>query len=146
MKGWTLLELVLVIALLGILVSSFLPRLSPQTAGLDAAARKVRADIAYAQSLAMNRGVPHGVEFTAGVSYVVYRISPATPVSNPLTQQPFSEDLSEFRPTTMNTGYRVEFNSMGQPVIGGGGSVTLTNSGVSRVIDVSNTTGRATIR
>jgi prepilin-type N-terminal cleavage/methylation domain-containing protein len=145
MRGFTLVELVLVVALLGILSLYTIPRLVPSNAGLDAAARKIQSDIVYAQSLAMSRGVPHGVNFTAGGAYVVYQTSPATPIVDPLTRSPFSENLSRYGRSRVTAAYRVEFNTLGRPTLGGGGGVTIENGGTVRSVQITAETGRAEI-
>lgn len=145
-RGFTLLEAVLVIAIVAILAIATVPRFDLSSAGLDAAARKIRSDILYAQSLAMSRGVPHGILFTANAAYILYATSPATPISDPLTLTSFSEDLGRFHQTVIVNDYRVEFDPFGQPVIGAGGSVVIRNGAVTKTLQVSANTGRVVIQ
>ncbi|MBI4373558.1 MAG: prepilin-type N-terminal cleavage/methylation domain-containing protein [Deltaproteobacteria bacterium] len=146
MKGFTLLELVLVIAIVAILSIAILPRLDLSPSGVDAAARKIRSDILYAQSLAMSRGTAHGLLFQAGGPYVIYQGSPATPVTDPLTRSVFSEDLNRFYRTGVVNDYQVEFDTMGRPTLGGGGSLIIRNGAVQKTISVRATTGSVTIQ
>ncbi|MBI2083294.1 MAG: prepilin-type N-terminal cleavage/methylation domain-containing protein [Deltaproteobacteria bacterium] len=144
-RGFTLLEVIFVIAILAVLVITAVPRLNLSPAGLDAAARKIRSDILYAQSLAMSRGVPHGILFTAGGSYILYQGSPATPITDPLTRTSFSEDLDRFYQTFVTNDYQVEFDLIGQPTIGAGGNVVIQNGVATKMIQIGANTGRVTI-
>lgn len=145
--GFTLLELVFLIALLGILVGLWI-----ESAGrfgnvaIDGASRKVRADIQYAQQLAQTSGVPHGVKFAAGVSYELYRGTPGHPVQDPTTRNPMVETLGQFRVVSIATNYEVRFGTTGSPTIGGYGRVRLTSTdGAVREIYVVGKTGAVLI-
>ncbi len=145
MRGFTLVEFLLVILLLGLLAGGVVPRFSPSPLGVDAAARKIRADLQYARSLAMTRGVLHGIEFTAAAPYILYEQSVATPVEDPFKRTPFSEDLSAFGRSQVTNSLRVEFDAWGRPVTGGGGALTVSNGSFSRVLTVSPETGYVVI-
>ena len=145
MKGVTLLELVLVVALVGILGATVVPRVVTSTAGLDSAAKKIRSDVLYAQSLAMGRGVNHGLDFVAGGSYVLYRGTPSTPVTDPLTLKNFSENLARFGHARVTNSYRVEFDTLGRPVLGAGGGVTIAIGSQTKSVNVNANTGHVVI-
>ncbi len=146
MRGVTLLELVIVITVVGILAAVAIPRVSMSPAGLDAAARKVQSDLLYAQSLAMGRGVNHGILFVANAPYVLYQGVPASPISDPLTHQNFSENLIRFSRSRVTTNLQVEFDPIGRPVQGGGATLTVANGALSRLISITNGTGRVLIQ
>lgn len=146
MRGFTLLELVLVIALAALLAVAVIPRFTPSPSGIDAASRKIESDILYAQSLAMSRGVNHGINFVSGGSYVLYRGSVGIPILDPLTRQNFSEDLIRFGRTEVANNFLLEFDPMGQPVLGGGGGgLTLVNGSQTRRLAISPNTGHITV-
>lgn len=96
---------------------------------IDTATRKIQSDIRYAHHLARTTGVNHGVIFTAGGGYEVYRGSPGTPATDPLKRQSFTEDLSKFTGVYIQGDYQVEFNTLGKPVIGGDSYVRLNADG-----------------
>lgn len=142
-RGVTLVELVLVLSLLGILVASTIPfvPVSIGRSGLESAVRRVRSDIHYARELALVTGVNHGIDFSSGQPYVVYRLAVGNPVADPLTQQAFSEDPLDWGGVQIMAPYRVEFDPLGRPVVGGGGSVSLSGGGGVRSVRVNANTG-----
>ena len=146
MRGFTLLELVLVIAIVAILSIAVAPRFNLSPSGLDAASRKIRSDILYAQSLAMSRGTVHGLLFRAGVPYLIYQGSPATPIADPLTHAAFSEDLNRFYRTSVVNDYQVESDAMGHPTLGGGGSLVIQNGAAQKTISIRSLTGSVTVQ
>jgi len=85
-QGFTLVELILLIALIGILAWLAVPRLGAfHEIKLDTAARRVAADLRYAQGLSMTRRERHGVLFEPAVSrYTVLDAASRTPVENPM--------------------------------------------------------------
>jgi len=144
----TLVELVLVVFLLGLLVASSEPFVAATVGrtGLEAAARRVRADVVYARELAVLTGTNHGANFVTNQPYIVYRQTTANPVVDPLTQQPFSQDPLTMGNVAVTGNYQVEFDSRGSPVIGGGGSVNLSGGGGGRSVVVRANTGLVEIQ
>ncbi len=71
-RGFTIIELVMVIVLISILAIYAAPKLGNITSMKGGAfADKLRADIRYAQNLAMTRGVRSRVDFSVGDQYAV---------------------------------------------------------------------------
>lgn len=144
LKGFTLIELVLVIGLLGVLALAAIvisPGVAP--ARLDAASKQVQSDVEYAKQNAVLTTTTHGVAFVASGSYTVYRSTTATPLLSPLTKQSMVITLSAQYPgVSISSNYTVEFNRFGNPTTGGGGSVTLTDGTSTRTITVTANTGR----
>lgn len=145
MKGFTLVELVLVLLLLGILAAAAIPRVPVSPTGVDAAARKIRSDLHYARSLAMTRGRNHGIEFAGGAPYILYDQTPTNPVLDPLSRAAFSEDLRRFGRSEVTNSLRVEFDSWGRPILGGGGSVSVSNGTFARTLNILAETGFVTM-
>lgn len=142
-RGFTLIELVLVIAILGVLsVAAIIAVPSPKAPNLMAAARQVQADIEYAKQNAMMTGTTSGVAFVSGSSYTVYQGTVATPIKDPLTLQNMVMTLSSrYSGVTLGSAYVVEFNSFGAPTLGGGGSVTVTDGTSTKQVSVTANTG-----
>lgn len=151
-NGFTLVELVLIIALLGIMaVAVVLQVPSFSRSRLNAAAQQVLSDIQYTQSYAMNKGgaTIAGVQFVAGGAYTLYETVPATSIPHPLTKRTSDSviTLSNSYPgISLQNSYTVEFNALGRPTTGGGGSVTLTDGTNTKVILVTTHTGEASIQ
>lgn len=141
-RGFSLVELVLITALIpimiGVTLSSF--NLSPQR--VDQAARKVEADLRYCQHLAAAEEVNCGFQTNSLQVYQIYRQNPGALIRDPHTQQPMTVNLATFHAgVNFGANYQVEFNSLGRPVIGGGTLITLTDGQTTRQVTVLATTG-----
>lgn len=144
--GFSIVELVLTILLLGLIVAVVPPLVPVSQEGLDGGARKVRADLVYLQQRAMITGQNHGGVFTPG-GYELYQVSPATPIVDVMTKELFSvthgaRELARFGNNVVVLGnYQVEFDSIGRPVLGGGETLTLSNGTATRSIFINRNTG-----
>src|SRR6266550_6080814 len=126
-RGFTLIELVVVLLLVAILAFVVLPRFSQNTIELSGQAEQVASDIRHAQTLSMTRGAALGsqgrycVFFTAtGYQYRHNNNSYATPctiaVSHPATGSTAAIVLSGTAVAAANlTGSYIEFDAKGQP-------------------------------
>ncbi len=153
-KGFTLIELVMVLVLLGIVAVFVAPRLGnvPST-NAAAFTDKLRADIRYAQNLAMTRNqrarvtfrnAPNGYDVTLGGNPV---IDPAGSGNLSVTLNTGNyAGISITIPTGFSGNY-VEFDSLGVPYEGGGAplgaarSVTVTGGGSNYSVSVQPQTG-----
>lgn len=137
-KGVTFIELILVLVIIGIFSAILIPRLDlPSTssrASVDGAAYIVASDIRYAQESAMATRVSRSVIFTSGLS--VYTFNPTS-----------SMDPSGRLPSgvTISNNFTITFNSLGEPIAGGGGSVTVSDGVQTKIISVVNYTGKVNI-
>jgi MSHA pilin protein MshC len=163
-KGFTIIELVMVIVLIGILAVYAAPKLrSISTMNAGAFTDKMLADIRYAQNLAMTRNLRSRVSF-AITSYAIKTsttstCSAFTPATDPATGQPFTVDvtLAPYSGAGITLSLPamtcLEYNSIGQPynctglgnvcaTFSSGMTVTVNSpSGVAGSITVSSQTG-----
>jgi len=134
-KGMTFIELLAVMAIIGILAAVVIPRLNPtfttSKASVDGAANMVASDIRYAQEFAMANRVSKSVIFTSGSS--AYTFNPTNNM-DPSAQLPSG--------VTISNNFTVTFNSLGEPTTGGGGSVAVSDGVQTKTISVVNYTGK----
>jgi prepilin-type N-terminal cleavage/methylation domain-containing protein len=134
----TLIEVIAVMMIIGILAAVLIPKLGlptiSSTASVDGAAYMVASDIRYAQEFAMSNRVSKSVIFTSDSS--VYTFSP-TDNLDPSGQLPSGV-------TTRDT-YTITFNSLGETIAGGGGSVRVWDGVRTKTITVLNYTGKVDI-
>lgn len=130
--GFTLIELVIIIMIIGILSIFAIPRFDQNGAKAVAVARKLVEDLRYAQSRAVTTQTWHGVIVSdcagAGAGCRQYGLSefdaatgnPTVPAKDPLTQQDFIVLMvNEFSDVTLATdlaGQTVTFDASGGPV------------------------------
>jgi prepilin-type N-terminal cleavage/methylation domain-containing protein len=161
-RGFTLVELVVVLMLVAILGFFVSPRLSQNTLELSSQAEQVATDVRYAQTLSMTRGAALGsqgrycVFFTAtGYQYRHNNNSYATPctiaVSHPATGSTAAIVLSGTAVAAANlTGSYIEFDTKGQPTSltapASNATVTLNATGGPRAVVISPVTGKATVQ
>lgn len=163
-KGFTLIEMVMLLLILGILAVVVIPQVEDMAGTrASATARKLQSDIAYAQSLAMTRNLPHRVYFNAAPApangYAVvndangngnWGVDPGEFAIDPANA---SASLS----VTLNTGSYagviisggsltgtfVGFNTLGVPTTGG--TVSISGGGTTQTVTVQPETGRVSI-
>lgn len=141
-SGMTFIEAIAAIIIIGILAAIALPRFNFTTssrASVDGAAYMIASDIRYAQEWAMANRTSKTVTFTNGSS--VYTFSPVSIGMDPSGQLPSGVGITGTSPSPCI----VTFNSLGEPIAGGNGSVTVSSGGQSRTITVLQYTGKANI-
>jgi prepilin-type N-terminal cleavage/methylation domain-containing protein len=125
--GFTLLELIVVIMILGILGLATLPRMIATdqfTAAVaaDLAATEIRA----AQARALFSGTPRTISF-AGNTYTA------------------DGETKNLPGDALATAHSIDFNPFGEPSAGGGMSFEITSGETTRTITVAPLTGKVTI-
>ncbi len=134
-RGFTLIELTLVIVLLGILTAMSMPLISSLegTERALAASRSLN-DCRYAQIMATTTGDVHGIRTTGSASeptgYEVYNATTGTVIDSPETHQAMTIDLSsEYENISFKKEYDIQFDSVGTPqVIEGSDYITIQDS------------------
>jgi prepilin-type N-terminal cleavage/methylation domain-containing protein len=136
-KGLTFVEVILVMAIIGTLSAVVIPKFNFTTsirAEVDGSAYIMASDLRYAQEFAMANRISKSVIFTAGSS--VYTFNPAHTLDSSGQLPPG---------VTVGNNLTVTFNSLGEPVAGGGGSLTVSKGGETKTISIVNYTGKVNI-
>lgn len=143
--GFTLVELIIVIAMLGVLTLAVVPQDNLGNINVEAAAQRVEQDLRYARDLALTKNKNCGIQFQTNGDYVVYEGTPATASLNPLTQQSFSYNVGDdFKGVSIHNlpvTLQIEFNPLGTPILNGGNAVQVGNDQRTISIAVQANTG-----
>ena len=126
-RGFTLVEIIMVVVLMGILAVSVVPKFVDTSAfSLAGGAAMAVADIRYTQELAMGTNSVKTIVFTTSNTY--YTVN--------------SQTVNLPSKVTISSGATFTFNSLGEPTTGGGSSVTLSAGAETETITVESYTGR----
>jgi hypothetical protein len=96
----------------------------------------IASDIRYAQEFAMANRISKSIVFTNGSS--TYTFNPVSTGMDP------SGQLQSIG-ATIGTTVTFTFNSSGEPIGGGGNTVTVSAGGVTRTLTVTQYTGKVSI-
>ena len=125
--GFTIIELMMVVVLIGILAVSFVPKfLDTSAISLVGGAAMAAADIRYTQELAMGTHSSKTIVFTTSNTY--YTIG--------------AQNVDLPSKVSISSGATFTFNSLGEPTTGGGSSVSLSAGAETKTITVEDYTGR----
>jgi MSHA pilin protein MshC len=126
-RGFTLVEIIMVVVLIGILAVSVVPKFMDTSAiSLQGGAAMVAADIRYTQELAMSTHSPKTITFTT--SDIFYTVN--------------SQTMNLPSRVSISSGATFTFNSLGEPTTGGGSSVEIQAGSSTKTITVESYTGR----
>lgn len=162
-RGFSLVELVLLISILGILSYLAVPRVAGiGDARLDAASHRIAADLRYARGRAVSDRARYGLAFDAALDrYSVYASRPGSPVVDPADRsRPLGLDFRapselhgvEIQSASFGRGSGVAFDSFGIPrdsdgrALAAPGLVVLSFGGRSDTVEVAPSTGAVRVR
>jgi len=138
-KGMTLIEVIVVMIIIGIVAVIVLPKIdfggTSSRASVDGAANMIASDIRYAQEFAMANRVSKTIRFIATQSS--YTFLPTSGLDP-------SGQLASLR-VTIGTTIDFTFNSLGEPIAGGGSIVTVSDGVTTKTITVLQYTGKVNI-
>ena len=144
-RGFTFLELVAVLLVIGVLAAFALPRVLTQSINLSAISARLASDLRYTQSLAMSQGQRYRVNFTSP-SYQISDMG-GTPVSHPIT----GTALITVTPATFTVApatANISFDTKGVPYDAAGVAlaanvvITLTAGSDTSTLTITPVTGR----
>ncbi|MEE9220767.1 MAG: GspH/FimT family pseudopilin [candidate division NC10 bacterium] len=153
--GFTLIEIVIVVILVGIISALALPRFVSPSASL--AARRLAADIQYAKGLAIRLQTKSGVFFMDSSTYRVFQDDDvSTAAFDPVTGGNFEVSISGlFSDATLdsNFGNTLKFDALGTPLDGSdapltsppANEITITSGGETWTVTVEPNTGKVTL-
>lgn len=140
-KGFSLVELVVVMVILAVLAATFLPKTSDRTINVNAQADMIAGEVRYVQSLAMTQGQRYYISSTS-TTYGLFAVSGATPIPHPTTGSTTPIPLAAGITATMSTPV-IAFDGKGIPYTNA--SATTALSGVNATITLSSDTANAVV-
>lgn len=138
-KGFTLLEVIIVMAILVILALAASTRFRFTSHQLDAVAKVLRSNIQLAQDFAMTHSSAYGFRSINATSYEIYEGTPGTPARNPLTRGDLVVSISPV--AFQGVVPSIEFDSSGKPNIVSDATITLVENSITRQLTVKTDTG-----
>lgn len=135
-KGFTLIELIMVLVIIGIIAVSVAPTVDQTPFNLQNAADLIKSDILFTQRRAMGELTTHNISFNSG--------------SGTYTRAGDTRDLTELNSgltlSTTFTGDTLTFNSLGEPNgITSPATITVSLGGSTQNLTVEPYTGYVTI-
>lgn len=146
-RGFTLIELVLVIAIMAILTTYITLNWPGQGVNLRAQADQLAGDIRYAQALAYNRGVRYRINFINSTTYSISDTSGTVVVytgngTTTLSQATMTYTTSPLVFTTQG----VPYSGATPTILSSNFVITLTSDGGTMTVTVYPETGRVLVQ
>ncbi len=136
-KGFTLIEMISVILVLGIISAVAIPMFDQGSINATLVANTVQTDIQYVQELAMTRDQNVSIVFTNGSNTYEVPVDPNGVYPAETRQLPNG--------VVINGTTTVTFNGSGEHTSTSDSVVTLNANGVASTVTVQKYTGRATV-
>lgn len=136
-KGFTLIEMISVILVLGVISAVAIPAFDRGGVSATLSANTVQTDIQYIQELAMTRNKTISITFNASTDNYVITLDPGG------VYPAETRDLPQG--TTIQTGGTVTFNKYGERASGSDTSIVLESGGSTATVTIDQFTGRATV-
>ena len=137
--GFTLIELIAVLVIMGILALAAAVKTSVTDVDLDAVARSIRSNLQFAQDLAMTHGSTYGFHRISATQYEIYEGSAGVPATHPLDGTVFVIDIAPVQFTGVTPD--VPFLKSGAPDIVADATISLVGAAGTRDIVVAQDTG-----
>lgn len=153
-RGFTLIELIMVILLIAILAFAAVERTPTTTLTVSAVADQLASDIRYAQSLSMTRGERYCIKYLSSTSYEFAKTNCAVAVTHPAgtTVVSLGSGITMSAWTNLPSGYAI-FDGKGQPYVDTANTalaadavITLSSGSDSRTVRISPVTGRVMVQ
>jgi prepilin-type N-terminal cleavage/methylation domain-containing protein len=142
-KGFTLIELALVVVILAVMAVSVSVAFRTSEGDLDAVSIALRSNIELAQDLAITNGSAFGFRSINATSYEIFNGAPGTPAIDPLTQGNFVVNISPVQ--FSGVVQAISFDARGVPSNPTDATITLIDGGHTRTLTVSSETGVVTL-
>jgi type IV fimbrial biogenesis protein FimT len=146
-RGFTLVDMAMTILIIGILMASAAPKFaaSVKRTQLDAAGKKLKADLTFARQRAINRSASQTVQFPTGTnSYTLLGLAnpdrPSQTYAINLSQEPFRTTISS---ATVGGDQEIVFDRFGRP--DSAGTITLSAGGNASTVSINAATGMASV-
>jgi type II secretion system protein H len=144
-RAFTLVEMVIVVLIIGILTASAAPRMAGtiRSSRLDAACRRIKADLAWARQSAINKSAAQTVAFTPASG--TYAIATAADLDRPAAAYTVSLFSAPYSCTivsaTLGADSNVIFDRFGSP--DSGGTIVVSAGGSTKTVTLDANTGLA---
>lgn len=140
-RGFTVIEVVTVLVILGIVTALVVSRVNFQRGGLNARLSEIRSQLRYLQLESMKQNIPMGLGCD-GTNYWAYFTANSTKFSLPAETQ--TNITLSSKSMTMGSFY-YSFDANGVPYTGSGATPTKLSSAASISITVDGATGTLTL-
>ena len=143
-NGFTLIELVIVIILLGIIAAVAIPKINTDAGQVPPAADIVASDIQYTQMYAMTNNTSSCITLATNTATYNYA---GTYAAGACTGGATRNLASVGANVTISAGQTIAFNSLGEPYgLAAAATITVASGGNTKNITVSPYTGKVTVQ